>query len=282
MLPDWIRTRYSYEGIHDMKHLLRRYGLSTVCEEARCPNKSECFRKPTATFMILGSLCTRGCSFCSVDKGLPFPPETDEPLRVSLAAKEMGLKYIVLTSPTRDDLFDGGAGHFRDTVLEVKRHISFAKVEVLTPDFMGSMDSLRTVISSCPDVFNHNVETVPSLYPEVRHQANYERSLNLLYEAKKLKPHIKTKSGLMLGFGESFDEVLGVFHDLKSAGCEMITIGQYLQPSKRNLPVKEYVLPKTFERLKDLALDMGFNSVASSPLVRSSMNAEEVFSNVAF
>lgn len=281
-LPEWIKTRYRYEGIHDMKHLLRSYGLSTVCEEARCPNKHGCFSKPTATFMILGSLCTRNCSFCSVDKGLPFPPETDEPLRVSFAAKEMGLRYVVLTSPTRDDLSDGGAGHFRDTVLEIKRHLPFAGVEVLTPDFMGSLDSLRTVLGSCPDVFNHNVETVPHLYPEVRPMADYRRSLRVLQNAKSLFPDIKTKSGIMVGLGENTEEMIAVLKDLREAGCDFLTIGQYLRPSKRNLPVKEYLKPERFEILKETALEMGFRYVSSSPLSRSSMNAEEVYNDVAF
>lgn len=278
-LPDWIRTRHYPDSLHEMKHLLRRHGLSTVCEEARCPNKSECFSKPTAAFMILGSECTRNCGFCSVTKGTPMPPEADETLRVALASKEMALRYVVLTSPSRDDLPDGGAGHFAGTVRQLRRHLPDARVEVLTPDFRGSIDSLRTVIDSGPDVFNHNVETVPRLYPEVRPQADYRRSLSLLKEAKRLSG-ITTKSGLMVGLGEGFDEVVDVMRDLRDSGCDMLTIGQYLMPSKRNLPVREYVQPGVFERLRDEAGRMGFKYAACSPLVRSSMNAEEVYSHV--
>jgi lipoic acid synthetase len=276
-LPEWIKIRHKHSELHGLKSLLRDYGLSTVCEEARCPNKSECFSKPTATFMILGSCCTRNCGFCSVESAAPLPPDKDEPLKVALAAKEMGLKYVVVTSVTRDDLEDGGAQHFAKTVTAIKKHLPYAKVEVLTPDFKGDFSALKTVLDSKPDVFNHNVETVPRLYPAVRPQADYPRSLRLLRQAKEISPTVNTKSGLMLGLGEDYDEVLDVMTDLREADCDFLTIGQYLRPSRENLPVKEYVHPEVFERLREAALGMGFKFVASSPLVRSSMNAEEMY-----
>jgi lipoic acid synthetase len=275
-LPEWIRARYDHERLHPMKGLLRRHGLSTVCEEARCPNIGECFSKPTATFMILGRRCTRNCGFCSIEKAIPFPPDEEEPLRVAMAANEMGLKYVVVTSPARDDLPDGGAGHFAETVREIKRHLPGAKVEVLTPDFN---ERLHIVLEAGPDVFNHNVETVPRLYPIVRPKADYERSLRLLSLVKGLSD-IPAKSGLMVGLGETFKEVLGVLRDLRKAGCDFVTIGQYLRPSKGNLPVAEYLPPEVFDRLRDAALEMGFRHAASGPMVRSSMNAQEAYGHV--
>lgn len=279
-LPEWIKTRYNPQGLHKTKSLLRRHGLSTVCEEARCPNKSVCFTKPTATFMILGSSCTRRCGFCSVGKSAPNPVDDDEPLRVALAAKEMGLRYVVLTSPTRDDLPDGGAGQFAKTVLEIRRHLPHAKVEVLTPDFCGSSESLKVVLETRPDVFNHNLETVPRLYSSVRPQADYKRSLNILKEAKRFSRDINTKSGLMVGLGETIEEVLEVMADLRAVDCDFLTVGQYLRPTKENLPVVEYLTPKLFDTLRAEALRMGFRYVACFPLARSSMNAEEVYGNV--
>ena len=277
-LPDWIRTKHP-GGLHNTKRVLRAYGLSTVCEEARCPNAGECFSKPTATFMILGSKCTRNCGFCSVESSTPEPVETGEPARISLAAREMGLRYVVITSVTRDDLHDGGAGHFAETVCSVKRYLPEAKVEVLTPDFQGNPDSINTVLNSGPDVYNHNIETVPGLYPVVRPLADYRRSLHVLENAKKRAPGIYIKSGLMLGFGEKVAEVMNVLRDLRNAGCDIITIGQYLRPSKLNLPVVEYIRPDVFESLRLSALAMGFKYAASAPLVRSSMNAEEMYNN---
>ncbi len=277
-LPDWIRVKNS-ESLHDTKQVLRRYGLSTVCEEARCPNVGECFSRPTATFMILGSKCTRNCGFCSVESSMPEPLDPEEPERVAMAAKEMGLRYVVITSVTRDDLHDGGAKHFAKTVYAVRGYLPDAKVEVLTPDFKGSLSDLNTVLHSRPDVYNHNVETVPRLYSVVRPQADYRRSLNILEYAKKIAPEINTKSGLMLGLGETMDEVIDVMRDLRSTGCELVTIGQYLRPSRLNLPVVEYIRPEIFERLRLNALSMGFKYVASAPLVRSSMNAEEMYYN---
>ncbi|MFZ3123442.1 MAG: lipoyl synthase [Thermodesulfovibrionales bacterium] len=296
-LPEWIKVK-SPIGVHDTKQILRNHRLSTVCEEARCPNMGECFSKPTATFMILGSACTRNCGFCSVgiskskplndESNPPLPPFSkggmggfsDEPERVALAAKDMGLKYVVVTSVTRDDLPDGGAVHFAETVRAVKKHLPKTTVEVLTPDFKGSYNSLKTVLDSAPDVYNHNVETVPRLYPYVRPQANYERSLNVLRNAKKIALDINAKSGLMVGLGETFNEVISVLKDLNDAGCDTVTIGQYLRPSKQNLPVKEYVRPEIFNEYKKTAVKIGFKYVASSPLVRSSMNAEEMYTTV--
>lgn len=260
--------------------MLRSHGLHTVCEEARCPNRSECFARPTATFLIMGPECTRNCSFCSVDTaGTPSPLDPDEPARIASASLEMGLSHVVITSVTRDDLEDGGAGHFAATVTALRAAVRSASIEVLTPDFNGSGQSLRTVLASGPSVFNHNVETVPSLYPSVRPQAQYDRSLALLAESKKIDPAIRTKSGLMLGLGESMDEVLQLLEDLRSAGCDFITIGQYMRPGRNNLPVKEYIRPEVFDKLKLTALAMGFLSVASAPLVRSSMNAGEMYNS---
>lgn len=275
-LPEWIKVK-SFTGLHNTKSILRNYGLSTVCEEAKCPNRGECFSKPTATFMILGSACTRNCGFCAVESSKPGPLDNDEPERVAMAAKEMGLKYVVITSVTRDDIKDGGASHFARTVSAVREHLPAAKIEVLTPDFRGNKDSLKTVLDSGPDVYNHNVETMPRLYPYVRHQADYRKSLNVLMNAKSIAPEITIKSGFMVGLGETFTEIIDVLRDLKTAGCDTVTIGQYLRPSKKNLPVREYIRPEMFDVYKEIALDMGFKYAASSPLVRSSMNAEEMY-----
>ncbi len=277
-LPDWIRTRHA--DLHDTMHLLRRHRISTVCEEARCPNRGECFSKPTATFMILGSNCTRNCGFCSVRSGAPGPVDEAEPENVAEAAAEMGLRYVVITSVTRDDLPDGGAGHFARTISAVRKALPDAKVEVLTPDFQGDSEALRMVLEARPDVYNHNVETVARLYPVVRPQADYHRSLSVLRKAVEMAPDIFVKSGLMLGLGETRDEVTGVLGELRESGCSFVTMGQYLRPTGDNLPVVEYVRPETFEELRLTALSMGFKYAASAPLVRSSMNAEEMY-NIA-
>jgi lipoic acid synthetase len=278
-LPEWIKAKRNGGLLHETKRVLRSYGLSTVCEEARCPNAGECFSRPTATFMILGSTCTRNCGFCSVKSSTPGPVDPDEPERIAMAVREMGLRYVVITSVTRDDLDDGGAGQFAKTVLSVKECMPATKVEVLTPDFKGSLRDVDKVLKSEPDVFNHNMETVPRLYSLVRPLANYGRSLNILDHVKKTAPGIFTKSGLMLGLGETFDEVRAVFRDLRNAGCEFLTVGQYLRPSRFNLPVTEYIEPEIFGRLRLTALSMGFKYVASAPLVRSSMNAEEMYNS---
>lgn len=273
-LPDWIRVRL--DGLHETKQILRSHGLATVCEEARCPNIGKCFSKPTATFMILGYNCTRNCGFCNVESSLPLPVDPNEPERVAMAAKEMGLRYVVITSVTRDDLPDGGASHFAETIRAIRRHIPNAGIEVLTPDFKGDVNALRVVLEARPDIFNHNIETVPRLYSEVRPQADYKRSLTVLKKAKELS-EVKTKSGLMVGLGEEFDEVVAVMKDLKESGCDYLTIGQYLRPSKKNLPVREYIRPEVFDQYREEALRLGFKGVSSGPLVRSSMNAEEMF-----
>ncbi|HEX8949023.1 MAG TPA: lipoyl synthase [Dissulfurispiraceae bacterium] len=277
-LPDWIKTK-SPVGLHRARQLLRNYGLSTVCEEARCPNIGVCFARPTATFMILGASCTRHCRFCSVESSSPLPPDSDEPLRVAMAARDMGLRYVVVTSVTRDDLPDGGAEHFARTIRAVKGLMSGTKVEVLVPDFKGDPAALGTVLSSEPDVLGHNVETIPALYPSVRPGADYERSLGVLRSARTFAPRIRTKSGLMVGLGESFDAVVAVMRDIRATGCDFLTIGQYLRPSKENLPVVEYIHPSVFDRYRAAAFEIGFSGVASFPLARSSMNAEEMFLN---
>ena len=278
-LPDWIRTKNLAES-HNTRHLLRRYKLTTVCEEARCPNRAECFSKPTATFMILGSSCTRNCGFCSVTSSVPQPVDDHEPENIALAAEELRLKYVVITSVTRDDLPDGGAGQFAKTVYALRKRIPGIKIEVLTPDFQGMESSLKIVLESGPDVFNHNMETVPRLYSSVRPEADYERSLYVLENAKNITPDVFTKSGFMLGLGETRDEITTSLKDLRKVGCDFVTIGQYLRPAKKNLPVVEYLLPEVFEKLKIEALRMGFRYAASGPMVRSSMNAEEMFGNV--
>ena len=258
-------------------HLLRRHRLSTVCEEARCPNRGECFSKPTAAFLILGPQCTRSCAFCSVAAGHPRPVDCDEPEQVAAAASEMNLGYVVITSVTRDDLPDGGAGQFAKTVAALRAALPKARIEVLIPDFDGNIAALDVVLEAKPDVLNHNMETVARIYSKVRTKAHYGRSLSLLANAKCTAPDILTKSGLMLGLGESIGEVLELLSDLRSSGCELLTIGQYLQPTKKNLPVVKYIRPETFEALGKKALDMGFRLVASGPLVRSSLHAQEMY-----
>lgn len=273
--PEWIKIKST--GTHNTKKILRSHGVSTVCEEARCPNQGECFSNNSATFMILGDRCTRNCAFCAVESSTPLPVDFCEPERVADAAFSLGLKFVVITSVTRDDLQDGGAGQFAKTIQALRERDTEMKVEILTPDFKGDPEALRTVLDAQPDVFNHNIETVPGLYPIVRPRADYMLSLNILKSAKKLYPDIKTKSGFMLGLGEKEHEVLSVMRDLIDAGCDFLTIGQYLQPRRKKLPVYEYVMPDIFEGYKDKGLRMGFKAVASSPLTRSSMNAEDMY-----
>jgi len=273
-LPSWLKTN-SLRGLRPTKSLLRKHRIATVCEEARCPNKGHCFSKPTAAFLILGDNCTRNCGFCSVGHAGVKEPDPGEPERVALAAIELGLRHVVITSVTRDDLKDGGAAHFARTIQAVRCGLPDATIEALTPDFKGSIEALQLVLAARPNVFNHNIETVASLYKKVRPQADYQTSLSVLRNAKAIAPGIKVKSGLMAGFGETFEEVAAVMRDLRACGCDFITIGQYLRPSRKNLPVIEYVLPEVFERWRLEALEMGFEYAASAPLVRSSMNAEE-------
>jgi lipoyl synthase len=275
-LPEWIKTSRR-SVMHETMHLLRRHRLSTVCEEARCPNRGECFSKPTAAFLILGPQCTRSCAFCSVDAGVPRTVDHNEPEQVAAAASEMNLGYIVITSVTRDDLPDGGAGHFAKTVAAVRAALPKARIEVLIPDFNGNTAALDVVLEAKPDVLNHNMETVARIYSKVRPKAYYGRSLSLLANAKCSAPDIFTKSGFMLGLGETIEEVMELLSDLRNNGCDLLTIGQYLQPTKKNLPVVEYIRPETFAALRKRALGMGFRFVASGPLVRSSMHAQEMY-----
>lgn len=253
-------------------HVIGDLRLQTVCESAKCPNRTECWSQMTATLMILGNVCTRPCGFCSVPKGKTEAVQIDEPDRVAEAALRLGLKHVVITSVTRDDLPDGGADHFYRCVLAVRERTG-AAVEVLTPDFLGSPSAIDRVLEAKPDVFNHNTETVPRLYHRVRRNADYQRTLDLLARVKRFAPEIPTKSGLMLGLGESVEEVLAVCADLRSVGCEMITIGQYLQPTPQHLPVERYVPPDEFDEIGDLVRTLGFRMVASGPFVRSSYHA---------
>jgi lipoic acid synthetase len=249
--------------------------LETVCESAMCPNRTECWSHKTATFMILGNVCTRPCGFCSVPKGKTEVVQLDEPQRVAEAARRLGLRHVVITSVTRDDLSDGGADHFYRCVLAVRRKTG-AAVEVLTPDFLGNLAAVDRVIEARPDVFNHNTETVPRLYERVRRNAEYQRTLDLLDRVKQSAPEIPTKSGLMLGLGETTDEVLEVCADLRAVGCEMITLGQYLQPTPAHLAVERFVPPEEFDEIGELVRKLGFSAVASGPFVRSSYHAGEM------
>lgn len=276
-LPKWLKRNVPLGNSNFFTDkLLGELKLTTVCEEAKCPNRMECWSQKTATFMILGSVCTRPCGFCSVDKGRTEPLEIDEPERVAEAAARLGLAHVVITSVTRDDLPDGGAEHFYRSVLAVREKTG-AAVEVLTPDFLGKPGAVERVVEARPEVFNHNTETVPRLYREVRgRKSDYRWTLALLRRVKELDPSIKTKSGLMLGLGETRDELLDVLADLVEAGCDMLTLGQYLQPTLEHLPVVRYVPPEEFDELGALAKAMGFKSVASGPFVRSSYHAREM------
>jgi len=260
-----------------MRELTRHLNLHTVCESAHCPNRPRCFAEGTATFMILGDICTRNCTFCAVKSGKPQAPDPREPEHIVEAVKELGLRYVVITSVTRDDLPDGGASHFAQTIKAIQSYDARISVEVLVPDFSGSFSALPTVIDASPTVLNHNVETVPRLYPEVRPQANYQRSIDLLRRAKMLNSKLVTKSGLMLGLGETQQEVIEVMANLREADCDLLTIGQYLQPSLRHHKVVRYVPPEEFEEYQNIGREKGFISVTSAPLVRSSFHAAETY-----
>jgi lipoic acid synthetase len=280
-LPAWLRKGEThFESVHLLKRDLRQRQLHTVCESARCPNLHECFHRAAATFMILGNLCTRGCSFCSVPKANPakteMPLDPEEPAHVAEMASAMGLRYVVITSVNRDDLWDGGSTHFAETVREVRRALPEARIEVLTPDFCGDMEAVARVLEAGPDVFNHNMETVPRLYRKVRPQANYQQSLDVLRFARAHRPEALTKSGFMVGLGETRDEVHQLLRDLRAHEVDVATIGQYLQPTRRNRAVSEYVTPATFDAYRDFGLGLGFRMVFSGPLVRSSYMADEV------
>ncbi len=276
--PPWLKIRLSQpRDTSKVKSILNVTSLHTVCEEARCPNLGECFSSGTATILILGKICTRNCGFCAVERGIPVSLDESEPERVATAISKMQLQYVVVTSVTRDDLPDGGASVFARTIRAVRTLDPKIKIEVLIPDFKGDKASLVTVLKESPDVLNHNVETVPRLYPQVRPQADYWRSLDLLQRVKEFNSQMVTKSGFMLGLGERREEVLELLRDLRKAGCDFLTIGQYLQPRPDRLPVVEYVPPEEFEEYKKIGEDMGFKSVASGPFVRSSFHASEMF-----
>jgi lipoic acid synthetase len=275
-LPSWLKRPLPAGNENFFTdRLVRELGLETVCESARCPNRPECWSRRTATFMVLGNLCTRPCGFCSVPRGTPEAPADDEPERLAEAALRLELKYVVITSVTRDDLPDGGADHFFRCILAVRRRTG-AAVEVLTPDFLGDRRAIDRVLEARPEVYNHNLETVPRLYRKVRGRAEYQRSLDLLAHVKQQAPNIITKSGLMLGLGETTEELLDVLADLRAVHCDLLTLGQYLVPTLKHIPVARYVPPAEFEALAVLARSLGFRQVASGPFVRSSYHAGEM------
>lgn len=276
-MPSWMRRPVATPGrAGEVAEILDSLHLNTVCRSAKCPNRGECYSSGTATFLIMGAYCTRGCRFCAVEDAAPLPLDADEPRRVAEAAARMGLRHVVVTTVTRDDLPDGGAAHFVDVIERLRAAVPSTRVEVLTSDFAGNMAAVDVVASARPDVFNHNVETVPRLYPEVRPAADYGRSLGVLARVRKTAADIPTKSGLMVGLGESFDEVAAVLHDLRRAGVGIVTIGQYLRPSAAHLPVARFVEPGEFDRYAEVAHVLGFAGVASAPFVRSSYHAAEV------
>ena len=280
--PPWLKRRLPSGPTYGrIRALISKGGLHTVCQEAQCPNQWECFSRQTATFLIMGDRCTRNCRFCAVDHGPCAAPDPHEPWQVAQAALDMNLSYVVVTSVTRDDLKDGGASCFAETIRAIRRKLPSARVEVLIPDFQGNIQALETVISARPDVLNHNMETVPQLYAIVRPQADYQRSLDLLRRAKVIAPDLHTKSGLMLGLGEKDPEIERTLLDLKKAGCEILTLGQYLQPSAAHLPVHRYVPPLEFENWRNRALAIGFREVASGPFVRSSYHAHDLYRTMA-
>ena len=277
-LPEWLRKPHThFDAVHQLKGELRRLNLHTVCESARCPNMHECFHRGTATFMILGNLCTRGCGFCSVPKSRhPGALDPDEPVNVARMAADMRLRHVVVTSVNRDDLLDGGSEHFAATVRELRRVLPDARVEVLTPDFQGDLRAVARVLDAGPHIYNHTMETVSRLYRRVRPQADYRQSLDVLQFAKEHHKDALVKSGAMLGLGETFEDVHQLMRDLRAAHVDIVTLGQYLQPTRRNLPVAEFVPPAQFDAYRDFGLSLGFKMVFSGPLVRSSYMADMV------
>lgn len=276
-LPDWVRrTVLNTEENRPVRKILKEQGLNTICESGRCPNKGECWSKRTATFMLMGEICTRTCKFCAVNKGKPEPLDETEPQRIVEAARQMGLRHVVLTSVNRDELPDQGSNHFARTITALYEAIPGVVVEVLTPDFQGEREAVATVVSAHPAVYNHNVETVPRLYKRVRPGSIYERSLRVLEICKELDATLLTKSGLMLGLGEMHEEVVAVMRDLRQVGCDILTLGQYLRPTRNHLPVHRYVTPEEFSELADIGTSLGFRQVHSGPLVRSSYHAGEL------
>ena len=280
--PPWLKRRFPTESTYEeVRTLLKKSRLHTVCQEARCPNLWECFSRQTATFLIMGNCCTRNCRFCNVTHGQPSgPPDSREPVKVAQAVKNLGLSYVVITSVTRDDLPDGGASLFAKTIKEIRAKMPDTLIEVLIPDFQGNRDALLTVLDARPNVLNHNLETVPRLYPLVRPKADYRRSLGLLRRVKQYNAFIATKSGLMLGLGESHKEVENTLQDLLDAKCSILTLGQYLQPTKEHLNVERFIPPEEFDDWKKAALIMGFSEVASGPLVRSSHRAKDLYKSL--
>ena len=274
--PKWIRIKHlSSSKVDKLKNTLREQKLFTVCEEAQCPNLGECFNHGTATFMIMGQICTRRCPFCDVAHGKPKPLDVDEPKNLAETIEKMKLKYVVITSVDRDDLRDGGAEHFKQCINQIRQTTPQVKIEILTPDFRGRIEKALEIFETCPpDVFNHNLETVPSLYPKVRPGADYAYSLKLLKSFKQQHPNVTTKSGLMLGVGETKQQILDVLSDLRAHDVDMLTLGQYLQPSKYHLAVEKYITPEQFEEYRVTATQMGFSQVASGPMVRSSYHAD--------
>ncbi|MGC8717898.1 MAG: lipoyl synthase [bacterium] len=281
--PVWLRKKITGETLEalNVEDALSKNLLHTVCQEAQCPNISECFNQGTATFLILGKICTRNCRFCAIEKGRPSPVDVDEPKRVANAVKALNLRYVVVTSVTRDDLIKGGAEQFRDTILEIKKTSSDVKIEVLIPDFKGDRGALNIVLDAHPDVLNHNVETVPSLYPTVRPIADFDRSIEILYWTKERHSSIITKSGIMVGLGEKEEELFSVFKRLAGVGCDILTIGQYLQPSKKHLPVVEYVRPERFKEFESMAYEAGIKYVIAGPFVRSSYLAQKGYEKIS-
>ena len=280
--PEWLKVRApGSENYHRLKGLMRGLGLHTVCEEANCPNIGECWHHGTATFMILGSTCTRSCGYCNVTHGAPLPPDPQEPVKVASAIHALALNYVVVTSVDRDDLPDFGATQFARTIEETRARIPGCRLEVLIPDFQGDEAALRLVLEAKPDVLNHNIETVPRLYRIARPGGRYPRALEVLSRARKIAPSIATKSGLMVGLGEEWDEVVATLNDLRQADVNIVTIGQYLRPSLANLPMVRYYTPAEFAELKRIALDLGFGHVESGPLVRSSYHAHEQFDTLS-
>jgi len=277
----WLRRKLPDQKVLGrMDSLLKELNLHTVCDSALCPNRGECFKKGTATFMILGNICTRNCQFCAVEKGKPLPLDSEEPRHIAQAAKHLNLKHIVITSVTRDDLPDGGAKHFAQTITEVKKILPESTIEVLIPDFEGSWDVLQIVIDVHPEVINHNIETVARLYKLVRPKAVYKRSLELLRQIKIRDKNIISKSGIMVGLGEEKDEMIKAMKDLREVGCDILTIGQYLKPSPHHLKVSNYIHPDEFETYRNIGMSLGFKYVASAPLVRSSYHAGEILHKI--
>lgn len=275
--PEWMRVKIQgNQETEKVKQLLSDLQLHTVCLEANCPNRMECYSRSTATFMLLGNNCTRNCTFCNVTKLAPTPVDTDEPKRIGVAVRRLGLKHAVITAVTRDDLADGGAAHFAEVVREIRKTSPSTTIELLISDLAGNWEALKVIVDEKPDVLNHNVETVPELYSKVRPMAEFERSVELLRQVKIYDPHMKTKSGIMLGLGETREQLIEALKALRAAGCDFLTLGQYLPPSPQHTPLIEYVTPETFEELKVIALGLGFENVASSPLVRSSYHADEM------